>query len=70
MYETSLASLPHHSQQIAMHRKIEETAIKHVDFPEAYYQAHSDKITRVVENARDKKKSRLPPRTIFKREDG
>lgn len=51
-------------------RKNGESAMKYAEFPEAYYQAHWDKISKVVENARDKKKSRLPPKTIFKHEEG
>lgn len=62
-----MTNLNNFSKQVALHRNVDQNAIKHADFPEAYYQIHSDKITKIMENLRDKKKTRLPPRTIFKR---
>jgi len=57
--------LEHFSEQISVQRNLKETSIKVVPFPAEYYQKQSDRMTKLVENLKDKKQSRLPPKTIF-----
>jgi hypothetical protein len=68
-YECSAKELPLFSQQIALRKNLQENAIKHSAFPEEYFERHNDKISKITENVKDKKQSRLPAKTVFKKEE-
>lgn len=62
--------MEHYSQQIAMHKNLSDKSAKLVPFPDEYYAKHEERITKQVENIKDRRKSRLPAKTLFKHEAG
>ena len=76
MYECPASELPRVSEELSKMKKFATkysthyfSAIKAVVFPEEYYKKHDAMINRIVENYYDHKKSKLPSKIKFKKEE-